>query len=215
MSYIDFHTHILPKIDDGTLTFDNLDKMLEVYAQSNFSKIVCTPHLYNPYVKTNIGMIKETYLKVRDLAKSKYNIECYIGSEYYYFNQSRIVGIPIDSTYQLIELPTTLPPLDYIDKFYKLTKTGIKIILAHVERYPYLKVGTPDLDKLINMGVLIQVNASSLASNRGVEFVKNEIADIIATDNHGNINLPLQFLEQIGKYPYLQKRMEKIHLNNF
>ncbi len=215
MSYIDFHTHILPDIDDGVLTFDNLDEMLNIYSEVGFSKIVCTPHLYNPYVKTNVKEIKETFYKVRDLAKQSYNIDCYIGSEYYYYNQDNILGIPINSKFQLVELPTTLPPSDFIDKFYQLSKTGMKIILAHVERYPYLRVGSPELDKLINMGVFIQINASSLAYNNGLEFVENEIADIIATDNHGNMKLPIQFMQQIDRYPYLKKRMEKINLNYF
>jgi len=212
MGYIDFHTHLLPDIDDGRLTAKDLDKMLEVYKRANFSAIVCTPHLYNPYVHTNISSIKEQFNYLKKLAKDTYNIECYLGSEYYYLNQEKIIGLPIASKYQLVELPTTLPPSDFVDKFYELTKSGIKLILAHVERYPYLQVGSPELDLLRDMGVLIQVNAGSLAANKGLEFVNNEIADLLATDNHGNYKLPLVFLDQIGKYPYLQERMEKYTL---
>jgi protein-tyrosine phosphatase len=208
---MDLHTHLLPNIDDGVLKFDQIEKMLDVYYQADFSKIVCTPHLYNPYVRTNISAIKDTYKKVRAIAKT-FSIDCLLGSEYYYSNQRSIVGIPIESRYQLIELATTLPPPDFIDKFNFVLKTGMKIILAHVERYPYLKVGSPDLEKLIDMGVLIQVNASAVASGKAIEFVETETADLISTDNHGNFKLPLVFLEQIAKYPYLHKRMEKIYL---
>ena len=108
MSYIDFHTHLLPNIDDGVLKFDQIEEMLDVYSKAGFSKIVCTPHLYNPYVKTDIANIKDTYLKVKDIALN-FGIDLLLGSEYYYLNQSRIVGIPISSKYQLVELPTTLP----------------------------------------------------------------------------------------------------------
>jgi len=211
MSYIDFHTHLLPNIDDGVLKFDQIEEMLEVYSKASFSKIVCTPHLYNPYVKTDIANIKDTYLKVKDIAFN-FGIDLLLGSEYYYLNQTRIVGIPISSKYQLVELPTTLPPKDFVEKFYSLIKSGIIIILAHVERYPYLKVGSPYLEKLIDMGVLIQVNASSLANGKAVDFVENEIADLISTDNHGNFKLPIVYLEQLGKYPYLIERMGKIYL---
>jgi len=211
MSYIDFHTHLLPNIDDGVLKFDQIEEMLEVYSKASFSKIVCTPHLYNPYVKTDIANIKDTYLKVKDIAFN-FGIDLLLGSEYYYLNQTRIVGIPISSKYQLVELPTTLPPKDFVEKFYSLIKSGIIIILAHVERYPYLKVGSPYLEKLIDMGVLIQVNASSLANGKAVDFVEKEIADLISTDNHGNFKLPIVYLEQLGKYPYLIKRMGKIYL---
>lgn len=211
MSYIDYHTHLLPNIDDGVLKFDQIEKMLDVYSKASFSKIVCTPHLYNPYVKTDIAKIKETYLKVKDIAKN-FGIDLLLGSEYYYLNQARIVGVPISSKYQLVELPTTLPPKDFVEKFYNLIKSGIIIILAHVERYPYLKVGSPYLEKLIDMGVLIQVNVSSLANGKAIDFVENEIADLISTDNHGNFKLPIVYLEELGKYPYLIKRMGKIYL---
>ncbi len=212
MSYIDFHTHILPNIDDGVLDFDQVEKMLDIYSQAGFSKIVCTPHLYNPYVRTNIREIKETFKRVSDIAKG-FNINCILGSEYYYRNQDTIIGIPIQSRYQMIELPTTLAPIDFIEKFQDVINSGLKIILAHVERYPYLKVGSPYLEKIIDMGVLLQVNASAIANGQATGFVENEIADIISTDNHGNFKLPLIYLEQIGKYPYLVERMEKIILD--
>ena len=109
----------------------------------------------------------------------------------------------------MIELPTTLAPIDFIEKFQDVINSGFKIILAHVERYPYLKVGSPYLEKIIDMGVLLQVNASAIANGQATGFVENEIADIISTDNHGNFKLPLIYLEQIGKYPYLVERMEK------
>ncbi|MDC7238007.1 MAG: hypothetical protein PQJ45_09575 [Sphaerochaetaceae bacterium] len=211
MSYIDFHTHLLPNIDDGTLELEDIEKMMDVYSNAGFSKIVCTPHLYNPYVRTNISSIKETFSRVKEIAAT-FKIECLLGSEYYYKNQDKIVGIPIASRYQLIELPTTLAPLDFVEKFQQVIDSGLKVILAHVERYPYLKVGSPYLDKLLDMGVLIQVNASSIASGRARPFVEEQIADLISTDNHGNYKLPLVYLEQIGKYPYLVKRMEKIYL---
>lgn len=213
MSYTDFHTHLLPNIDDGRLTEQDLDKMLDIYRNANFKNIICTPHIYNPYVHTDIKSIRSTFAKFKEHAKSRFDIDCFIGSEYYYSKQDKIVGIPIASKYQLIELPTTLAPIDFVDKFYNLTKTGMKIILAHVERYPYLRVGSPNLDKLIDMGVLIQVNAGSLEQNKGIEFVENKIADILATDNHGNYKLPLIYLDQLGKYPYLKERMDKINLN--
>jgi len=211
MSYIDVHTHLLPEIDDGALKLNELEKMFDIYSKAGFSKIVCTPHLYNPYVRTNISSIKDTFNKVSDIA-SGYKIELLLGSEYYYRDQDKIVGLPIQSTYQLIELPTTLAPIDFIDKFEKVLDSGLQIILAHVERYPYLKVGSPYLKKLIDMGVLIQVNASAIANGSATAFVENEVADLIATDNHGNFKLPLVYLEQIGKYPYLVERMEKINL---
>ncbi len=211
MSYIDFHTHLLPNIDDGVLELEDIEKMMDVYSKAGFSKIVCTPHLYNPYVRTNISSIKETYSRVKDIASS-FEIDCLLGSEYFYQNQAKIVGIPIASRYQLIELPTTLAPIDFVEKFQQVIDSGLKIILAHVERYPYLKVGSPYLKKIIDMGVLIQVNASSIASGRAKPFVEEQIADLISTDNHGNFKLPLVYLEQIGKYPYLVKRMEKIYL---
>ena len=43
---IDFHTHILPGIDDGSRDIDTSCRMLEMAAEQGVELIVATPHFY-------------------------------------------------------------------------------------------------------------------------------------------------------------------------
>ena len=41
---IDFHTHILPNIDDGSRSIEETFNLIEEAKQAGFDKIVLTPH---------------------------------------------------------------------------------------------------------------------------------------------------------------------------
>ena len=43
---IDFHSHILPGIDDGSKSVEMSIKMLRREAQQGISRVVATPHFY-------------------------------------------------------------------------------------------------------------------------------------------------------------------------
>ena len=45
-SYIDFHTHILPEIDDGCRTVEESISLLQESARQEVRLIVLTPHFY-------------------------------------------------------------------------------------------------------------------------------------------------------------------------
>ena len=41
---IDFHSHILPKIDDGSRSVEESVKLLDLMAQDGVSVVAATPH---------------------------------------------------------------------------------------------------------------------------------------------------------------------------
>ena len=45
-SVVDFHTHILPGIDDGSKSQDESLAMLRVESEQNIDRVVLTPHFY-------------------------------------------------------------------------------------------------------------------------------------------------------------------------
>lgn len=209
MKLLDLHTHLLPDIDDGKLKMEEFEKMLDIYRRANIKKIAFTPHLFNPYVHTKVEKIGETFNTCSSIAKD-FGIECALGSEYYYNKQDYIMGIPIALKYQLVEFPTTLPPLNIVERIIQLLDNKIGVIIAHVERYPFMQVGSPLLQELRKLPVLFQVNVEGLEGGAAKPFVEEKIADFISTDNHGDFTLPIRYLEQVGKYPYLLERMESL-----
>jgi protein-tyrosine phosphatase len=76
-----------------------------------------------------------------------------------------------------------------VDLCYNLTKKGYRVVLAHIERYGYLTI--EDLYELKDIGVVLQVNASSLLgkgqwfhSLRAKKYSKFKLIDVVASDSH-------------------------------
>jgi len=96
------------------------------------------------------------------------------------------------SRYLLIELPFThYPP--YTDHvILELQVAGFVPILAHPERYSYLKARPMRLSALVERGVLVQVTTSSILGEFGASvrdfsrfLLEHKLAHVIASDAHG------------------------------
>ena len=212
MKFIDLHTHLLPSVDDGKLHLEQIEEMMIRYSEANIGLIALTPHLYNPYVHTYIENIEEAYKLVKSIGE-KHGINCVLGSEVYVDRQETISGIPIGLKYQLIEFSTKLPPPNIVSRVKALKDTGVEVIIAHVERYPYMGVRTKLLKDLRDLGVFFQVNVGGLENGSALPFVEERIADILSTDNHGKFSFPQRYLKQLEDFPYLIERMENLNIN--
>ena len=60
----DFHSHILPAIDDGSATVEESVAMLRMEAEQGITHVVATPHFYAAH------QTPETFLQARDAAEA-------------------------------------------------------------------------------------------------------------------------------------------------
>ena len=169
---LDIHTHILPKMDDGSCSVKQSFAMLRAEALDDVDCVVFTPHFYAQ------NETPETFLKRREAALrqlteakdvSKSIPKMILGAEVAYFaGISRAEGIEelcIDGTNSmLIEMPfcrwnrSVLDELDFL-----MENRGIRPIIAHIERYMfYQSFGT--VRRLCEKGILIQANTSFFTS---------------------------------------------------
>ncbi|MCD8230649.1 MAG: capsular polysaccharide biosynthesis protein [Clostridiales bacterium] len=163
---IDFHSHILPGIDDGSSSMAESLQMLRISRQKGVEKMVATPHFYAAKESP------EEFLKRRDtswrLLSSLHKADMpdvYVGAEvYYYTGISRtddIQKLCIGGTnVLLLEMPFHRWPERMIQEVISLAQGGdLTVLLAHIDRY--LDSQKPDIWKLLAAnGVLFQVNAS-------------------------------------------------------
>ena len=166
---VDFHTHILPGIDDGSADLEQSIQMLRREAEQGIDHVIATPHFYAQHDKP------ERFLEARNQAEAALRAEMAkysdlpqlgIGAEVYYFNGISHSDILSELTinkkrYILLEMP--LPP--WSDRMYRdiegiWIKQGLIPIIAHVDRYiaPFRTFSIPE--RLEGLPVMVQANAS-------------------------------------------------------
>lgn len=210
--FADIHNHLLPNIDDGKTTMSLLKDILSNYENCYIDTIVFTPHLFNPYVHTSIGKIKETFESCSKLAEA-YGIKTYLGSEIYVKDTEDLIqGVPIDGRYYLIEASTQFPPKHFIDKIQKALDEGFGIILAHIERYIWLSPESEIFLQLQKMGVIFQVNANAINTPKAKEYLSQNLVDVFATDNHGKLDEPKLLALAYATYPEVAIKAKFLYL---
>lgn len=167
MNY-DFHSHILPGIDDGSKSVEESISILRKEAEQGIRHVVATPHFYARYDSP------EKFLTRREEAANKLLSamendpqlpKISVGAEVYYFQGISdcdiLQQLTIDQKrYILIEMPQ----VPWTDRMYRELqdiqyKLDLIPIIAHVDRYmkPFKTFGIPE--RLEDLPVLVQANA--------------------------------------------------------
>lgn len=197
---IDIHSHILPDIDDGSKSKDMTFEMLYKAVNSGTKKIIATPHYCIGYWQVPYYEVKEMVNNLRsDINEINLDINIYHGQEIYFNNnlvkwyEEGIIGTINDTRYMLIELPIDKFDNDVLDIFYELQIKGIKIVLAHPERYIPIINDPTNINEFIKEGILFQVNSGSLLGTFGKKvkktaeiLINNNIYNFIGSDAHNN-----------------------------
>jgi protein-tyrosine phosphatase len=114
-----------------------------------------------------------------------------------------------NSKYVLIEFSTRIEE-NISDILYDLSLTGYKILLAHIERYSYLKLS--DYDE-IHKYAKIQVNSNSILIKEYKKqmkyLLKNNLIDFIASDCHDLDRRNVEFMDALK---YLEKKYKNTYL---
>lgn len=234
---IDFHSHILQGIDDGSKDDEMTVKMLRLAEESGTRGIVATPHFFKGRFQVPYNEVKIQVDSLKNLAKkNKIDIEIYYGQEIYYTNgifdsfSCGDIGTIENSRYMLIELSLKEFVIDeVVNDIYELQLKGIVPIIAHPERYKTF-TDTPNLiNKFIEEGFLFQLNTGSITGEFGREvkktaelFVKHKIYSVLGSDAHRienrntNMSKGMQVIEKIesGYTKEIEDFSKKILINN-
>lgn len=186
---IDFHTHILSGIDDGSRNMEETLEILDKQKEAGVNTIIATPHFYpDQKVEEFIVARKEAYNSIQSYLQEK-GMEVKLAAEVLLSvetcNLEGIEVLCIEGTrYILIELPYS----HWSDWVYTSVEKlifakGLKPILAHVERYDEVYDNPNRLLPFLEMGCILQANASSLQSQSSRSKLTLKLA------NHGFIHL--------------------------
>ena len=198
---IDFHTHILPKIDDGASDTSVSLEMLQSLKEQQVQSVVLTPHYYShrlsipDFLENRKHAVKDfTSVVSGDLP------DLYLGAEVYFsdylFNNQDLTPLCIHGTRtMLLEFPYNRS-IDsrMIDKVDRLAgEYAITPVIAHVERYSSLIHSTHSLERLLQIGCVLQVNTTSFRSfgkRRLFSLLENGYIGALGTDCHNMTSRP-------------------------
>ena len=205
----DCHSHILPGVDDGIQSLEDSLQALQTLYELGIHEFLLTPHIMEdipntpsdlknkfetlkasitePAIKNSIHLAAEHMLDslfVRRLAENNvlpFNLEKF---------QTPLL---------LVETSYFNPPVRLWELFEEIRRKGYIPLLAHPERYVYMQ--TTDYHRLVDMGVLLQLNILSLAGAYG-EGVRQKALRLLHTDSYSYVGTDLHNLDDFLDYTY-------------
>jgi len=200
MSVVDIHCHILPGLDDGSPDMPTSIAMARLAVAAGISTVIGTPHWIEDEHETDPAQIRQT---VRDLQAELNSraipLTVLPGNEALIcpdlpdrVKKGDVLTLADRGTHLLLELPYEDLLIYVDDVIFRLQLQGLIPVLAHVERYAYVRSDWHVLDRWVQRGCLAQVNAVSLDRTMGDDLAQDlmdrGLVICTATDAHDAVN---------------------------
>ena len=226
---IDIHSHILAGIDDGAEALEDGLAIIRELASQGVTEIIATPHYIDETIYVSPKQKNQrllTQLK-KALKDEKIDVELYLGNEIYICNridnlvESGQIATMNGSEYILVEFPMSEKFPSYEDILHDLILKGYKVILAHPERYIITQDDFSILERLVEMGVLLQCNTGSFIRQYGkhaeklaVKLAKKRMIFALGSDIHhtrkrNEIELAIKKLKKYYSEDDLEQILDK------
>jgi len=211
--FVDIHSHIIPAIDDGPSTIEEVVEMLRRAHENGTREMVATPHMFQDLfgnsdpqaVKERFGETAAELEKRSTLPESSFlaDMTLYPGAENFICREfldaleARRVLTLNDSRYILVEAPPYLSVIQMRYAVDRVIASNLSPVIAHPERYLAFQDRPTRIDEFLEKGCVIQVNGGSLlgiygrkAKKASWTLLKEDLVHIIASDSHGSAVKP-------------------------
>ena len=216
---VDFHTHILPCVDDGSHSLEESIEMLKEQSKQGVSRVVATPHFYaNHHSPLRFfNKRQEAECRLREAMSAFQDMpKLSVGAEVFFFEgvsdceflQEMAVS---DTNCVMIEMPMGKWSKRNLQELAEIKyKQGLVPVIAHIDRYirPFRTNRIPEI--LSELPVIIQANSSffiDIFTRRlALKLLKEGKIQLIGSDCHNldirppNISQALDIIEEsLGK----------------
>ena len=218
----DWHSHILPGVDDGLQDMKDALNILEVYQNAGVKKVWLTPHIMEDFPNSTQSL-KEKFRSLKNEWKG--NVEIALASENMLdslfedrLEKDDFLTLGDTGKNLLVETSYYNAPYGMKSMLDEAIRKGYRIVLAHPERYRYMQ--TKDYIELKNKGVLFQLNFMSLTGAYGETSAKiahkllsERMIDIVGGDFHrvehlkGQLDTPFLHKDIINRLNYVSNRI--------
>lgn len=210
IDFVDLHCHMLFHVDDGAHSEEVMKSMLDM-AYSDGTRYICfTPHFKIYEFESEEDMyvqmqrLDRRFKVACDYAKDKYpDLKLFLGNEIMYHSdvysslESKKCHFLGNTSFALVEFDPNCPKYDIESTVAKLSRKGVRPLLAHVERYSAIVKDPSFAISLKESGALLQVNARSILRfkfGKIARFLKHSfkkrLIDVVSSDAHNDSSFP-------------------------
>lgn len=195
MAVIDFHSHILPGIDDGSKNPDISKEMLRECVNQKIDIIFATPHFYADEDRIEHFLEKrdKAYERLRQIQQDDFP-KILLGAEVAYFpgisNSRQICQFFLEGTnILLLEMPFgAWNKSEFLEVKKMILESDFRIMLAHLERFLLVSANKQYIYELMQLPVIVQFNAESLSERKLKKMVlkslKDDFSCVLGSDCH-------------------------------
>lgn len=223
---VDIHSHLLPGLDDGVATLEEAEQIIRSFRELGYTHIITTPHVMSDaYRNTREGILAslETlreHLRSRDLGmRISAAAEYYLDEVLFRMVETDQPLLTFGEKYVLFETNFITEPFNLKEFIFLATTKGYKLILAHPERYLYLQNNLAKVQDLLDRGVMMQLNISSITGyyskpvqQMAFKLIDNGMIHWLGSDCHHFQHA--QLVQHARRLRYFRKALTLPLLNN-
>lgn len=194
----DWHSHILPGVDDGVATMEQSLAILKDYEATGLRKLWLTPHIMEDVpntpesLRSRFAELQEAYNGPIELKLAAENMLDELFIERMQANSFMPIGD--NGEMLLVETSYFTPPSNFEALLDEIKRKGFFPLLAHPERYRYLEF--KDYLRLHEKGIRFQLNILSLqgfygptACDKAKKLLKKGLYFCAGSDLHNHSQL--------------------------
>lgn len=196
---IDLHSHILPKLCDGSQDVETSVAMARLAVADGTTHLACTPHIYPGVYHNSTGTILpalqalQTTLDTADIP-----LQLIMGADVHMVPEVMqglkhgIIPTLHGSRYFLLEPSHHVPVNGFLEQVENFLNAGYVPVITHPERLRWMEEYYEDFMAAARMGAWLQITAGSIhggfgrnAQKLAERMLQEEVVHIIASDAHG------------------------------
>lgn len=213
----DLHCHLIPYVDDGASDMDDSKRLINEEYNQGVRHIVMTAHLRYGYFDTPVYLVGRQFDQLKLWIKENFtDLKVEYSREYYcddrlltlldgygkntkevaydnkiYCPQNEIIPFGTNKCILLEFSSNRIQKELIIAAVNKTFIAGLTPVIAHVERYPIIQKHPEFIQKCIDAGAYIQVNADSIIGlenkircQTARELINMGAVDVVSSDAH-------------------------------
>lgn len=192
---IDIHTHVLPRMDDGSKNTEMSVQMLQILHSMKVTTVVATPHYYGhrESVDSFLERRERSWQKLKEhitdtLPQLRLGAEVAFGTRL--SEEPKLDALCISGTRTLlVEMPFSQWSEIELNVLSSLClDREYQVVLAHLERFVDLQKNPDIMNRILQLPVCIQINAEAILPlfqrKRWVDMFRNGRAHLLGSDCH-------------------------------